>query len=446
MHMPIINITIPSLGEGVTDVNIIRWLVGEGDKVSTDEAVAEIATDKVDAEVFSPTEGKLSKIVRQEGEVVAVGETIALFETDQVPEGIDSPQNESRAFENQLEKFNTKEKAVSGTNAQKDGPDGTITIRKHRYIAPFIRNLAQEYGISIDELYTLRGSGKDNEVIKEDLKDYILQKKLADHESQGKSKTVFKPLPKNQKPFLIESSLIENSEVIEMDRMRKLIAEHMVRSKSISPHVTSFIEADVTSLVTWRNSVKKAFLEETGEKLTFTPIFVEAVVKALKAFPLVNASVDENHIYLKKDINVGVATALTDGNLIVPVIKNADQKNLVGLAREVNDIVVRARQNKLTPGEVKGGTFTITNLGNFDSLAGTPIINQPEVAILAIGAIMRKPAVVKINNMETIGIRDIVMLSLAYDHRIIDGSLGGMFLKYIKNTLQDFNINRQLAT
>lgn len=435
--MPIIEIKIPSLGEGVTDVTLTKWLAKEGDKLNADDVIAEIATDKVDTEIFSPCDGTLKLIKQEEGAVVDVGTCIAHFESNSAIDEAIPQTEESTHSETTKEIFRQKDYQKPSVN--------TITIHKHRFIPPFIRQLSSDYGVSIEELYQLTGTGTDGELTKEDIKQYVYTKRINIQDNLPSQLNKGKQI-NGGKTYLIENNQPENSEIIEMDRMRKLIADHMVRSKSISPHVTSFIEADVTNLVNWRNSIKERFIKETGQKLTFTPIFVETVVKALKQFPMVNASVDNNNIYLKKNINVGIATALTNGNLIVPVIKDADKKNLTGLAKEVNDIVVRARQNKLTPSEVKGGTFTITNLGNFESLAGTPIINQPEVAILAIGAITRKPAVVKINGAETIGIRDIVMLSLAYDHRIIDGYLGGMFLKFIKDTLQNFEANRKLFT
>ena len=421
------------MGEGITDAKITRWLVQEGDEVEKDQPLVEIATDKVDSEIFASEQGVVSKILKQENEIAEIGEPIVLISTHK--EGKELDDNEINIVNYEKEKITVNKKDIE--------PEIT-TIRKHYFIPPYIRTLAIEYNVSNEELYSIKGSGTNNTITVEDIKNYILNRNN-NVKPNDLSFSVIKTNNKKEKTILVNHNLIENSEIIEMDRMRKLIAEHMVRSKSISPHVTSFIEADVSNLVSWRNKIKDKFLNEVGEKLTYTPIFVEAVVNALKKYPMLNASVDENKIYIKKNINIGIATALTNGNLIVPVIKEADKKNLMGLAKEVNDIVSRARQNQLTPSEVKGGTFTITNLGNFESLAGTPIINQPEVGILAIGSIIRKPAVVKVKNIETIGIRDIVMLSLAYDHRIIDGSLGGMFLKHIKDMLQNFDINRSLG-
>ena len=430
-----INIKLPAMGEGITDAIITRWLVTEGDKVEADQPVVEIATDKVDSEILSPDKGKISIILKKENEVAQVGETIAVLINISEKSEADDTVNNSL---NNISQVTDEQNDVSV-----DSTVHTVTVHKHRFIPPFVRSLANDFNITPDELTHIKGSGKDGILTKEDIKNYIL-KRQNEKIKNIRSDIEFKPVIKENKPIIIDQEYIENSEIIEMDRMRKLIADHMVRSKSISPHVTSFIEADVTNLVTWRNNIKEKFKDQVGEKLTYTPIFIEAVVKALKKYSMVNASVDNNNIYIKKNINIGIATALTNGNLIVPVIKDADKKNLTGLAREVNDIVKRARQNKLTPGETKGGTFTITNLGNYESMAGTPIINQPEVAILAIGAIIRKPAVVMVNGSETIGIRDIVVLSLAYDHRIIDGSLGGMFLKYIRDILRDFDANRSV--
>ena len=437
--MAIIKVKLPAMGEGITDAKIIRWLVEKGEKVEIESPLAEIATDKVDSEVLATANGTIYKLLKSEGDIVAVGEEMVYIESDDNLE--EGKIEESIVAEKENNPGNyIKEDIQEETNGEIE----TIALQKHNFISPFLRTMAADYNIPIEELYSIKGTGKKKEITLNDVKQYILKRNSVENVYKIQKQTTFEPMKKTNAPLMIQQNLMENSEIIEMDRMRRLIADHMVRSKSISPHVTSFIEADVSNLVTWRNQVKEKFLENTGEKLTYTPIFVESVVKALQQFPLVNSSLDGNKIYIKKNINVGVATALKDGNLIVPVIKDADKKNLVGLAREVNDIVNRARQNLLTPTEIKGGTFTITNLGNFESLAGTPIINQPEVAILAIGAITRKPAVVKVNDIETIGIRDILMLSLAYDHRIIDGYLGGMFLKFIKDTLQNFNMSRKL--
>lgn len=430
-----INIKVPALGEGITDVTITKWLVNEGDNVEAEQPIVEIATDKVDSEISASEDGIIHKINIQENNVAQVGETIAIIETEKENE------NKFETDDNTLEEDFLDLNSNKNSEILEKTDLDTITFQKHIFIPPYIRSMAIEYELTNEELYSIKANGENDELTIEDVKNYIINRKKIVTSSKIKI-----PSSKTSNNQVIDmSGFHENSEIIEMDRMRKLIAEHMVRSKLTAPHVTSFIEADVTNLVTWRNGIKENFAKKFGEKLTFTPIFVEAVVKALKKHPMVNASVDDKHIYLKKNINVGVATALTNGNLIVPVIKDADQENLIGLATKVNDIVSRARLNKLTATEVKGGTFTLTNLGNFESLAGTPIINQPEVAILAIGAITRKPAVVKVNNQETIGIRDIVMLSLAYDHRIIDGSLGGMFLKSVRDSLQEFDINRRVV-
>jgi len=429
-------VKVPAMGEGITDVTITRWLVNEGDTFEAEQPLVEVATDKVDSEISATEKGTVSKIIKQEGEVVSVGEAVILYDSEsEINNEQENQQEEISGFDNFEEDDNPESMRDIESELQ------TFTVQKHRFIPPYIRTLANEYNIPIEELYSIKGTGEENKLQLDDVKRYILKKNTVEKTKQTQN---FAPLKTPHTSLMLENNLIENSEIIEMDRMRKLIADHMVRSKTTSPHVTSFIEVDVTNLVTWRNKVKEVFLQNVGEKLTYTPIFVEAVVKALKKYSMVNASVDNNKIYIKKNINIGIATALTDGNLIVPVIKDADKKSMIGLAREVNDIVRRARQNKLNPAEVKGGTFTITNLGNFESMAGTPIINQPEVAILAIGAITRKPAVVHVNGTETIGIRDIVVLSLAYDHRIIDGSLGGMFLKHVRDLLESYDSNRQI--
>ncbi len=439
-------LTLPAMGEGIIEATITKWLIGEGTEVEEDMPLVEVATDKVDSEIPSPVSGIVTEVFYHEGEIPKVGEVIAIIETN----GEESVGQEESAKIIPAEKMEPVKVAVSQQDLEipvkKEEihqPYSVPEIEVNKFISPFIRNLARERNISFQELSRIQGSGLGGRITKEDLNHYIV-----------KGRT-FREDPVQSKHFRHESlngnankaeniQLRENEELIEMSRLRKLIANHMVKSRRISPHVTSFVEIDMTDLVQWRNRMKDDFLAKYKVKLTYTPIFVEAVVKAIKDFPLINVSVRDEYVVLKKYINVGVATALPSGDLIVPVIKDADKENLAGLAVRINDLANRARMNKLEPAEVVGGTFTVTNMGHYENVTGTPIINQPEVAVLAVGAILRKPAVVKTDQGETIGIRDILMLSLTYDHRVVDGSLGGNFLRRIAKNLEDFDINREI--
>ncbi|MFN8208673.1 MAG: dihydrolipoamide acetyltransferase family protein [Bacteroidales bacterium] len=438
-------VKIPSMGEGIIEATIIRWLVKEGEPVEVESPLVEIATDKVDSEIPSPAAGILKKILRPEGDIPRVGETIALIElqgnTEQFTEPVANinavpPPHERQQFDSVVPDLPPQPDTV------RQPMTAPMANQTHPVLSPFIKMAAREMGIDPGELLRIKGTALGNRITKKDFFRYLEQKMMSEEN--------IPPAPRGQEGNSVAGSgnppappAIEGPhELVKMDRIRKLIAGHMVMSKKTAPHVTSFYEADFTTLVQWRNQHKDEFQKKYGEKLTFTPLFVDAVAKALQKYPQINASLDGDNIIIRKDINIGIATALPDGNLIVPVIRKAETLNLEGLARKINDLARRARENRLNPAEITGGSFTITNLGMFSSLTGTPIINQPESAILAIGAILRKPAVVQGPFGESIGIRDICVLSLSYDHRIIDGALGGMFLKEVAELLEKWPISR----
>ncbi len=439
-----IQMIMPKMGESVAEATILKWLKKEGDRIEADETVLEIATDKVDSEIPSPAAGVLSKILFEEGQVVKVGEVIALIAAEGEVAQTSAPAPSTPASKS-ISSNGTAEKKIPVPSATTSTPSlvsiSSEIISKSssgKFYSPLVRNIAKQEGIAMSELESIKGSGMNERVTKEDLLKHIQQK--------GKT-TVQQPVPvvaiPSQPSYSSPSiSVSGNTEIIEMDRMRKLIADHMVMSKHTSPHVTSFVEADVTNLVKWREKVKNDFEKREKEKITYTPVFIEAVVKAIKDFPMINVSVDGTKIIIKKDINIGMATALPSGNLIVPVIKKADYLNLTGITKMVNDLASRARNNKLKPEEIQDGTFTITNVGTFGNVMGTPIINQPQVAILALGAIRKKPAVIETPQGDSIGIRHMMFLSLSYDHRVVDGSLGGSFLKRIADYLEQFDVNR----
>lgn len=423
-------IIMPKLGESIIEATITRWVKNIGDQLEEDDSIVEIATDKVDSEIPSPIEGKLEKLLFNEGDVVPVGTVIAIVETGdgEVSETSDDNSEKSKEDQVKTEKLeistsNTKNEVVTEENSGK-----TDFTNSTRFYSPLVKSIAATENISIAELEKISGSGKDGRVTKNDVQKYL--------SNRGNVSTPSASVQKVNAPAV--SSMV-GDKVVEMDRMRKLIADHMVMSSHVSPHVTSFIDVDVTEIVNWRNNVKNSFLKREGEKITFTPIFVHAASQALRDYPQINVSLDGYNIIYRKDINIGLAAALPNGNLIVPVIKNADEKSLVGIVKSVNDLAGRAKANKLQPDEIQGGTFTITNFGSFDSLTGTPIINQPQVAILGVGAIRKQPAVIETSNGDFIGIRHIMILSLAYDHRIVDGALGGMYLKRLKELLENFN-------
>ena len=423
------NIILPAMGEGVIEATINKWLVVEGSRVREEDPLVEVATDKVDSEVPAPVEGTLVEIIAKEGSVAKIGEVIAIIENDQVPTAEESAMviKEVERIRETIEEVKVEKKEVKELSQEMKSrtPSG-------KFISPLVRSIAAKEGISYSELDMIKGTGMDGRITKEDIHSILESRKKADEAA----KTV---TPKEEARAVTPDSKSTGDEIIPMDRVRKIIAEHMVLSKRTSPHVTSFIDADVTRMVNWRNAYKEKFLASEGQKLTLTPIFVDAVARALYEFPMVNISVDGNNIIRKKNINIGMATALPDGNLIVPVIKNANEKNLTGLAKNVNDLAERARTNKLKPDEISGGTFTITNFGSYDNLAGTPIINQPQAAILGTGVIRKTPAVIETPDGDMIAIRQIMILSLSYDHRVIDGALAGKFLHRVKEILENYS-------
>lgn len=438
-----VELIMPKMGESIMEATILKWVKTVGDSVEADETILEIATDKVDSEVPSPVSGVISKILFQENDVVEIGKVIAMIAT----EGEEAEPTASSVAVTETKETNT----VPAPQVQAAAPAATVSLERTgasgKFYSPLVRNIAEKENISVAELDQISGSGLQGRVTKKDILSYIKNRT----NGNGTSVAPSTPQPAANSPLSSPKvlptpaiSVNGNTEVVEMDRMRKLIADHMVMSKQTSPHVTSFVEADVTNLVNWRNKNKKAFQERYGEKITYTPIFVEAVVKAIKDFPMINVSVNGTQIIVKKDINVGMATALPSGNLIVPVIKNADYINLAGLTKSVNDLARRARNNQLKPQEIQGGTFTLTNVGTFGNVMGTPIINQPQVAIMAAGAIRKKPAVVETEYGDLIAVRQMMFLSLSYDHRVVDGFLGGSFLRRVADYLENFDINREI--
>lgn len=506
---------LPKMGESVAEATVIKWVKNPGDKVNADDAVMEIATDKVDSDVPSPVAGKLVEQLYKENDVVQVGAVIAIIETDEPeaappiaqqeeaaaqpaeePKIADSTYHETVPFKevektpepglNEIQPENLS--GIPGIDQleQKSSPVVPAFKSEGRFYSPLVRNIATQEGISIDELDSIPGTGSEGRLTKDDLLNYLQAKtssvaqnakpsfepvKIAEPVKQMQSiaepvkvpvqtpepapQPVIPPAAepaKTEAPKLASveqqpapvTSISGADEIIEMDRMRRLIADHMVMSKQTSPHVTSFVEADVTNLVLWREKVKNNFEKREGEKITFTPIFIEAVAKAIKDFPMINVSVNGTQIIKKAAINISMATALPSGNLIVPVIKKADELNLVGLTKAVNDLANRARNGKLLPDDVKEGTFTITNVGSFGNVMGTPIINQPQVAILAVGAIKKKPAVIETKEGDMIAIRHMMFLSLSYDHRVVDGALGGSFVRRVADYLEKWDSSREV--
>ena len=424
------NILMPKLGESIQEGTITKWFIKEGDTVEEDDMLFEVATDKVDSEIPSPVDGVITKILYPEDSLVPVGEILAVINMDGEDEISDSV-SEEISNESPVDSEETK------SDVQQSSVDESRKL-SNRFYSPLVKTIAKEENISLEELETITGSGANGRVQKKDILDYIKNREAKPETVQLATPTVV------EKKLRIPVSIGAEDQIIEMGRVRKLIADHMVMSKQVAPHVTSVVEADVTELVIWRNNNKEAFLQKHGDKITFMPIFIEAVATALSEFPMVNSSVDGDKIILKKDINVGIAVAKPDGNLIVPVIKNAEQRNLVGLAKELNRLADAARNNKLSPADIERGTFTITNFGSFRNIIGTPIINQPQVAILATGSIEKKPAVLETPTGDVIAIRHKMYLSLSYDHRIVDGALGGAFLRRIADLLEEFDINRSI--
>ena len=424
-----VELIMPKMGESVAEATVIKLLKNVGDPIEIDESIIEIATDKVDSEIPSTVDGVLTKQLYKEDEVVQIGQAIAIIETnavDEVPTTTKKP--EAPSIEKTTIEIEVAEEIVEKAIETSAIPE---VISSSKFFSPLVRSIAQKEGIDTKELETITGSGKDGRITKKDILEYVAnRKKTPSAATISSSSTAVKT---------VGIPSMEGDEIIEMDRMRKMIANHMVLSKQVSPHVTSFVEADVTNLVNWRNKVKDEFFKQEGEKITFTPIFVDAIVKAIKDFPMINISVEGTNIIKRKHINIGMAAALPSGNLIVPVIKDADQKNLIGLTKTVNDMAKRARSNNLKPDEISGGTFTLTNVGGFGNVMGTPIINQPQVAIMAVGAIVKKPAVLETEHGDVIAIRHKMFCSLSYDHRVVDGSLGGMFLKRFSDYLEGFD-------
>jgi 2-oxoglutarate dehydrogenase E2 component (dihydrolipoamide succinyltransferase) len=425
--MATIEMVMPQMGESIIEGTILTWLKKEGDTIEQDESVLEVATDKVDTEVPALHGGILKKILAKEGEVIGVGAPIAIIETEE---------------EKNKEIIKEKPGSKEATGSEKIFPPPTaaivspspvtLTIEDDRFYSPLVKNIAKEEGISKMEMATIPGTGKDGRVTKQDMLSYL--------KNRGQKKSI----PEDMDLSKAETIIGAEDEIIVMDRMRTMIAQRMLDSKRISAHVTSFVEADVTNLVLWRNKIKNAYMQKEGEPFTFTPVFVLAITKAIKDFPLINVSVDGDRIIKKKDINIGIAVALQSGNLIVPVVKRADQLSLVGLSKRINDLARRARINKLLPDELNGGTYTLSNVGSFGNIMGTPIILQPQVAILAVGTITKKPAVVETPTGDVIAIRHKMFLSHSYDHRIIDGSLGGMFVRRVADYLEAFDLDTEL--
>lgn len=431
---------MPKMGESIMEATILKWNKQVGDTVEIDETVLEIATDKVDSEVPSPVSGKVLEILHQENDVVGIGQVIAVIATGNGEEQpLPSPAVAETPSAEQPVNGRSKAERLEEP-VHEAAPAVQSMSESGRFYSPLVRNIAKTENISMAELEQVKGSGLHGRVTKKDILAYVERR-------EEKPAPGAQPAPVQQ-PATVSApaavSLSGNTEIVEMDRMRKLIADHMVNSKRTSAHVTSFVEADVTNLVNWRNRVKDEYQKRFGEKITFTPIFVEAVARAIRDFPMINVSVEGTKIIVKKDINIGMAAALPSGNLIVPVIKGADQLNLAGLTKVVNDLADRARANKLKPEEIQDGTFTLTNVGTFGNVMGTPIINQPQVAILATGAIRKKPAVVETEYGDLIAVRQMMFLSLSYDHRVVDGFLGGSFLRRVADYLEGFDANRQM--
>ncbi len=425
--MAFVKLIMPKMGESIMEATILSWLKKPGDKIEQDESVLEVATDKVDTEVPSTHAGVLKEILAQKGEVVKVGTAIAVVATDD-----DESEPEKEAKPKQKPAPHTQVEPIVASHhgngtAVVPAPDFKTTSR---FYSPLVKNIAKEENISVAELETLPGTGSEGRVTKKDILAFVQQRQ------QGKS---FLPGSLSARP-IVPATVSLGDEIIQMDRMRKMIAERMLDSKRTSPHVTSFVEADVTNMVNWRNRVKEGFQQREREAITFTPVFIQAVVKAIKDFPMINIQVDGDRIIKKKEINIGMAVALPTGNLIVPVIRNADQYNLTGLVKIVNDLAKRARENKLKPDDLSGGTYSVSNVGSFGNVMGTPIIMQPQVAILALGAIQKKPAVIETPQGDAIAIRHKMFLSHSYDHRVVDGALGGMFVRKVADYLEQFDI------
>ncbi|NCA86734.1 MAG: 2-oxo acid dehydrogenase subunit E2 [Clostridia bacterium] len=444
-------IIMPKMGESIIEATITKWLKNPGDTIAEDDSLAEIATDKVDSEIPSPVEGTMKELLYKEGDVVPVGKVIAIIEMEgddeqqeeELKETVETTKETTQETKDQPapkeDKKDEEKPAAAAEKPVEDEKPGDFAAAS-RFYSPLVKSIAKTENVALSELEKIKGSGKDNRVTKDDLLQYLNDRKdqKAPAATAAKDTAPATPsaAPKMEAPKVTTS---EGDEIVEMDRMRKLIADHMVMSKQVSPHVTSFIEVDVTNIVNWRNSVKDGFEKREGQKITYTPIFIEAAAQVLRDYPMINASLDGTRIIKRKRINIGMATALPNGNLIVPVIKDADELNMIGMAKRVNDLANRARNNKLDPDDIQGGTFTITNFGSFDSLTGTPIINQPQLAILGLGAIKKRPVVLETAHGDVIAIRQIMILSLAYDHRVVDGALAGMYLRSLRDKMESFD-------
>jgi len=468
--MAIYKLLLPKMGESVSEATLTNWLKQVGDQINEDDAVAEIATDKVDSEVPSPVSGRLKERLFEENQVVQVGDVIALIEVDgEDEEDAPEPHQVEERVSTEIPQPTEDELAEAHSESEEPIP-GIAQVEQSknhdtshndpiqhgiRFYSPLVRNIAQHEGISQSELDTIPGTGAEGRVTKEDVLKFIQQRSNTG-QSHDASMEHAKPL--QETPAVVEATASQTintptapaqvvkasngDEIIEMDRMRRLISDHMVNSVKTSPHVFSVVEADVTGLVNWRNKVKDEYKKREGENITFTPLIIEAIAKAIKDFPMINVSVDGYNIIRKKNINIGMAAALPTGNLIVPVIKNVDQLSLSGISRSVNDLANRARGNKLKPDDTQGGTFTFTNIGAFGNILGMPIINQPQAAILAVGTIKKKPAVLETEQGDVIAIRHMMYLSMSYDHRVIDGALGGQFIRRVADYLENWDINR----
>ncbi|MFT4094783.1 MAG: dihydrolipoamide acetyltransferase family protein [Niabella sp.] len=433
--MAIVDLVMPKLGESIMEATVLKWLKNTGDSVKLDETVLEIATDKVDSEVPSTAEGVITEILYKENDVVPIDAVIARIKTE--------GENETPAPATEENRPVVVEQAAAADDIKETPAEVVSTTFKNeaedrgKFYSPLVLNIAAREGIALSELEKIAGSGNEGRVTKNDILNYVAQRSKSDISIP--LKTVGRETAGSTSDFSVPATQASgNIEIVEMDRMRKLIAEHMVRSVQTSPHVTSFSEADVTNIVHWREKVKNDFEKREGTKITFMPLFIEAIAKCIKKFPLINSSVEGDKIIIRKDINIGMAAALPNGNLIVPVIKNADQLNLVGLAKQINHLANAARNSKLKPDDTQGATFTLTNVGTFGSLMGTPIINQPQVAIMAVGAIKKRPVVIETPQGDSIAIRHIMYISMSYDHRIIDGSLGATFVTAVAKELENF--------
>ena len=455
--MALVDLVMPKLGESIMEATVLKWHKKAGDTVQMDETVLEIATDKVDSEVPSTAAGVIEEILFNVNDVVPIGTTIARIRTGAAEPVSAATTTSPSSVESAIAPAQEAVVVETITSQRINLPTGqagykpqTSNGNTNRFYSPLVLNIAASEGVSMTELEAIPGTGNEGRVTKKDILQYVSGRKsgVVSLESGARPAEMVIPVSKvetDRQPASNQqlTTYTGNVEIIEMDRMRKLIADHMVRSKQTSPHVTSFTEADVTNLVMWRDRVKKEFEKREGTKITFTPLFIEAIVRCIKKFPLINCSLDGNNIIVKKDINIGMATALPSGNLIVPVIKNADQLNMVGLAKQVNNLADAARNGKLKADDTQGGTFTLTNVGTFGSLMGTPIINQPQVAIMAVGAIKKRPVVIETPAGDSIAIRHMMYLSMSYDHRIVDGSLGATFLTAVAKELENFNPERE---